>query len=79
MTVAGILVLAALKKSSVFEYGVQVHFHGTDTKSLHKRFPAKILPKEFGGTKGPFDASVCYEKLKGKEAAFAEDFEYGYT
>ncbi|KAH6920743.1 hypothetical protein HPB50_028268 [Hyalomma asiaticum] len=58
--------------------GVFVHFHGTDTKALHKRFPAKILPKEFGGTKGPFDASVCYEWLKGKEATFAEDFEYGY-
>ncbi|XP_075547645.1 alpha-tocopherol transfer protein-like [Dermacentor variabilis] len=57
----------------------KVHFHGTDTKALHKRFPAKILPEEFGGTKGPFDASVCYEKLKRKEAAFAEDFEYGYV
>ncbi|XP_065288638.1 alpha-tocopherol transfer protein-like isoform X4 [Dermacentor albipictus] len=57
----------------------KVHFHGTDTKALHERFPAKILPKEFGGTRGPFDASVCYEKLKRKEAAFAEDFEYGYV
>ncbi|XP_037515643.1 alpha-tocopherol transfer protein-like [Rhipicephalus sanguineus] len=56
----------------------KVHLHGTDTKALHKRFPAKILPKEFGGTRGPFDASVCYEWLKAKEAAFAEDFEYGY-
>ncbi|KAL1419751.1 hypothetical protein MTO96_004671 [Rhipicephalus appendiculatus] len=57
----------------------KVHLHGTDTKALHKRFPAKILPKEFGGTRGPFDASVCYEWLKAKEAAFAEDFEYGYV
>ncbi|KAK8786423.1 hypothetical protein V5799_023801 [Amblyomma americanum] len=57
----------------------KVHFHGTDTKSLHKRFPAKILPKEFGGTRGSFNASECYAKLKDKEDMFAEDFEYGYV
>lgn len=57
----------------------KVHFHGTDTRSLHRRFPAKILPKEFGGTRGPFNASECYAKLKDKEGAFSEDFEYGYV
>ncbi|KAH7931596.1 hypothetical protein HPB51_029796 [Rhipicephalus microplus] len=62
-----------------FPVTVAVHLHGTNTKALHKRFPAKILPKEFGGTRGAFDASVCYEWLKAKEAAFAEDFEYGYV
>ncbi|XP_077525904.1 alpha-tocopherol transfer protein-like isoform X1 [Haemaphysalis longicornis] len=56
----------------------KVHFHGTNVKALHKRFPAKMLPSEFGGTQGPFDASSCLENLKSKEAVFAEDFEYGY-
>ncbi|XP_075749128.1 alpha-tocopherol transfer protein-like [Rhipicephalus microplus] len=69
---------ASIAKQCIYNV-VQVHLHGTNTKALHKRFPAKILPKEFGGTRGPFDASVCYEWLKAKEAAFAEDFEYGYV
>ena len=28
----------------------QIQLYGTDFQRLHERFPAAILPKEFGGT-----------------------------
>lgn len=64
--------------SSFALFLAQIHFHGTDLNKLHKRFSTRILPSEFGGTKGPFNAATFYELLKEKEAIFAEEFEYGY-
>lgn len=31
----------------------RLHFHGKDLKSLHKFYPAEILPEQLGGTAGP--------------------------
>ncbi|CAN8008762.1 unnamed protein product [Ixodes pacificus] len=55
----------------------KIHFHGWDLHKLHHRFPVKMLPEELGGTRGPLSSAEFYERLRAKEASFAEEFRYG--
>ncbi|XP_064482721.1 alpha-tocopherol transfer protein-like isoform X3 [Ornithodoros turicata] len=57
----------------------RMHMHGNNLKDLHKRYSKDILPREYGGSKGPYNAAEFYELLKDAEPQFAEDFEFGYN
>ncbi|XP_064482720.1 alpha-tocopherol transfer protein-like isoform X2 [Ornithodoros turicata] len=58
---------------------LSMHMHGNNLKDLHKRYSKDILPREYGGSKGPYNAAEFYELLKDAEPQFAEDFEFGYN
>lgn len=53
---------------------MQFILHGSDLNSLHRNIPSSVLPEEYGGASGHFDASLWSKALLDAEVEFVVEF-----
>ncbi|CAH0752717.1 unnamed protein product [Bemisia tabaci] len=56
----------------------RIHLHGSNMESLHKHISPSVLPKEYGGTKGPLNSKPHLNLIKQYEHKLRDWSQFGY-